>query len=99
MIRDLMPAEIVLIEGTQIAELEFLIGGATLLQTMILDLFAGHDAGIDFEQIAFLNSQATASMDLETAEARGFRTIRYRSGRLGRIPERNRGRRDRQCAR
>jgi hypothetical protein len=71
-IRDLAPDEIVLTEGTQIAELEFLIGGATLLQVMILDLFAGHDAGIDFEQIAFLNPQATASMDLDTAEARVF---------------------------
>ncbi|MBA4141847.1 MAG: hypothetical protein H0X43_02335 [Nitrosospira sp.] len=70
MIRTLMPGQIVLVEGTEIAELEFLIGGATLLQTSILDLFAGHDAGVNFEQIAVLNPRATATMDLVTVEAR-----------------------------
>lgn len=70
MIRALMPGQIVLIEGADIAGLEFLIGGATLLQASILDLFAGHDAGVNFEQIAELNPSATASMGLATAEAR-----------------------------
>lgn len=70
MIRALMPGQIVLIESTDIAGLEFLIGGATLLQASILDLFAGHDAGVNFEQIAVLNPGATATMGLAAAEAR-----------------------------
>lgn len=68
--RHLVNGSHILLEEPEITTLEFLIGGGSLNSARLLDLFAGHDAGVDYDEIAVLSPAKTIGLTLEQAEAR-----------------------------
>ncbi len=68
--RHLVNGSHILLEEPEITTLEFLLGGGSLNNARLLNLFAGHDAGVDYEEIAVLSPAKTIGLTLEQAEAR-----------------------------
>lgn len=62
--------DLLLFEDTEIVALEFLLGGGEMQAVMLLDLFAGHDTGVDYETIAILAPRSTPDLPLAVAEQR-----------------------------
>jgi hypothetical protein len=68
--RSVNTGELVLLEASLIRELEFFTPGVLLQNVSVLDLFADHAAGLDFETIARVSPRASIGMPLATAYQR-----------------------------
>ncbi|HEU0142342.1 MAG TPA: hypothetical protein VFQ79_21655 [Bryobacteraceae bacterium] len=68
--RSVSNGEVVLLEASLIQELEFFTGAVQLQNVSILNLFADHAAGLNFESVARVSPRATMGMPLATAYQR-----------------------------